>query len=104
MEKGKHIKMSRFINAIVQGAEPPAPEMQAAIAYAQELASRPDLQAAVRAEFKTDLAERDIKRAKQLVTRHNSSAPPIDADQLCCHGKTLWEECARCVTESESFL
>ena len=73
MERKKHIEMTQLINSLVNGVKLPESATKAAVTYAQELVRRPELKATVRSSFKSDLAERDIKRAAHVVAKYGTA-------------------------------
>jgi hypothetical protein len=76
MQKHDHIKKAQLIGKVLDGVKLPETAVAAAREYAQRLANDAQLQAEVRQWNKASLAERDIKRAKQLAGVSTATPTP----------------------------
>jgi hypothetical protein len=74
MERKRHIEAMKVIGKMLDGVNLPEKLKGRAMDYANKIATDPQAQAWVRANNKSDLAERDIKRCIAL-TKHAAKPP-----------------------------
>jgi hypothetical protein len=82
MEMKRHIEMSKLMGAILDGKTIPEAAVNAARQYAQELEINTDLRNRIRAKFNASLAERDYRRARQLLAKYAPKPAKAEEPEL----------------------
>jgi hypothetical protein len=74
MQYGTHIDRMKLINALYEGRNLPEAAVALALEHAEKMSTDADLKTLVRSKTKPDLAERDFKRAAQVLNSRKAPA------------------------------